>query len=481
MARPVVVIAVDGLPTEPPVNVTLPSISAADLIVGTEAEGNVGAYDPAATSYQRQWYRDSGGDAISGATGSDYVFTDDDIDHDIIFGVVPINAAGTGAEAFSDPVGPILESVPVNSALPTISGVPEIGQTLSGGDGVWEPTPSSYARQWYMDSAGDPISGETGSALVLGTATDGHEILFGVKGINATGTGAEAFSAPAGPVTPPSFVPLLDGLSSSPLGAWAYCQLLTSYTGALFKLRRDSDNATSDFSAVSNGEPDAAAITAWAAGANLFVVTLYDQSGDNNDLTQATAGNQLPFTVTAMGGKVGEDITATDRWLQPASSTDFNNLMTGGMAFHVAYQTQSALQSFQSPIWSKDNLFNRGFGFGLDDANKAMILIQCATSNASFKASAATTSKIYCETVNLDGTAADNAATWRRNGASLSYTGVAGSGSIINDNLTLRWGSGAFQAGQKVRKGQFVLFAAPLSGADLQTVNDRATAFYGAT
>lgn len=371
--------------------------------------------------------------------------------------------------------------IPVNTVAPAIPSDPVEGDLQAGEAGTWNDA-DSLAYQWFHGEGGGAISGADAIDYTPTEDDIGLTLLLRETAVGEGGHSVEAWSNESNAVVAgPDFTPLLDGLSSSPLGAWGYVQLLSTYTGPLFRLRRDSDNAESDFSAVSGGEPDSAAITAWAAGANLFVVKEYDQSGDTNDLVQATAANQPQFTVDAMGGKPGQNVTAVDRWLQPASSADFNGLMSGGMAFHIAYQTQSALQSFQSPIWSKDNLFNRGFGFGLDDTNKAMMLIQCATSDASYKASAATTSKVYCETINCDGTVADTALTWRRNGASLSYTGVAGSGAVINDNLTLMYGKGAFQDGQKVRKGQFVIFAAPLSSGDLQTVNDRATAFYGAT
>lgn len=57
--------------------------------------------------------------------------------------------------------------------VPSISGSPEVGKTLTANHGVWTATPTSYAYQWYVgDEAGStghlrPIEGATSSTFVV--------------------------------------------------------------------------------------------------------------------------------------------------------------------------------------------------------------------------------------------------------------------------------------------------------------------------
>lgn len=72
------------------------------------------------------------------------------------------------------------------------------------------------------------------------------------------------------------------------------------YSGALIRLRRDSDEAESDFSAV-DGILDTAAIATWLGAANGFATTWYDQSGSNRNAVQATADNQPKYIASHNG------------------------------------------------------------------------------------------------------------------------------------------------------------------------------------
>lgn len=72
-----------------------------------------------------------------------------------------------------------------------------------------------------------------------------------------------------------------------------------TYSGPVFNLRRSSDNATSNFytdatqSYLTTGANNTGTSFATWIGANTaFVVTWYDQSGQRNNATQATTGNQ---------------------------------------------------------------------------------------------------------------------------------------------------------------------------------------------
>lgn len=66
-------------------------------------------------------------------------------------------------------------------------------------------------------------------------------------------------------------------------------------------LRRDSDNATQDFSTLGSGTLDITSITTFKGAANLFVTKMYDQTGNGHDAVQATAANQPTFTLNNFG------------------------------------------------------------------------------------------------------------------------------------------------------------------------------------
>lgn len=80
---------------------------------------------------------------------------------------------------------------------------------------------------------------------------------------------------------------------------------LTAYTGNLVRLRRDSDDAESDFGYDADGNLDTAAITTWLGGATGYVVTVYDQAAAGDDITQATSTNQQLYEASAQNGRPG--------------------------------------------------------------------------------------------------------------------------------------------------------------------------------
>lgn len=76
-------------------------------------------------------------------------------------------------------------------------------------------------------------------------------------------------------------------------------KLRTAYTGSAIRLRRDSDNAELNIGFNPQGGLDTAAVTAWLGAANGFIVTLYDQSGNNRNYTQTVAANQPAFVLSS--------------------------------------------------------------------------------------------------------------------------------------------------------------------------------------
>lgn len=85
---------------------------------------------------------------------------------------------------------------------------------------------------------------------------------------------------------------LLLDLYPSASAAYSTRKLRNYYIGAAMRVRRSSDNAEQDIYFDANGNLDETALTTFVGVGNGFVTTWYDQSGNGNNATQSTAGNQ---------------------------------------------------------------------------------------------------------------------------------------------------------------------------------------------
>jgi hypothetical protein len=85
--------------------------------------------------------------------------------------------------------------------------------------------------------------------------------------------------------------PLLDTYSGA-AAAYSLRKLSSSYSGALIRVRRSSDNTELDINANVFGELDTVSLLAFAGAGDAFVKTWYDQSGNSNDATQTATGSQ---------------------------------------------------------------------------------------------------------------------------------------------------------------------------------------------
>lgn len=175
-----------------PFNIESPTVSG-DAQVGETLTGTDGEWGGTpAPVLTRQWKRD--GSAISGATGTTYDLVEDDEGAEITITVTATNSAGSASET-SAPVGPVEAalSAPVNSAAPTISGTPTVGQALTSTTGTWTGNPSpTYSRQWLRGSTA--ISGATAASYTLVAADVGQAISVRVTATNSQGS-AQATSA----------------------------------------------------------------------------------------------------------------------------------------------------------------------------------------------------------------------------------------------------------------------------------------------
>lgn len=81
--------------------------------------------------------------------------------------------------------GAVPAPTPVNTSVPTLTGTPVPGQTLTCSTGTWANNPSGYAYAWLRD--GSPISGQSASTYVVQNADSGHSISCQVTAANVGG------------------------------------------------------------------------------------------------------------------------------------------------------------------------------------------------------------------------------------------------------------------------------------------------------
>ena len=305
----------------PPSNTALPTISgtARDEETLTGTDGSWVGTEPLAFTYQ--WLRCSSGGGgvftamaamdvsgcseIGGATGSTYLLTSDDVGSTIELQVTAMNDYGS-ASAISEPTDVVLAAPPLNTDLPTISGIARDEETLSGTDGSWMGTaPLAFAYQWLRCSSGggggemamaamdvsgcSEIDSATGATYLLTSDDIGSTIELQVTATNDGGS-ASAISEPTDVVVaaPPSNTdrPVISGIA------------------------RDEETLTGTDGTWAGTEPLAFTYQ-WRRCNSSPPTFRYQSSGGCTDIPGATGSSYL-LTHDDVGHKIELDVTATN-------------------------------------------------------------------------------------------------------------------------------------------------------------------------
>ena len=121
---------------------------------------------------------------------------------------------------------------PANTALPTITGTPKVGETLTAQNGTWTNEPTAFQYQWQRcDADGSNclnVTGATGQTYGVRIADLGFRLRVAVTAHNAQGTatansGVTAIVGPAAPIT--NTRPTLVIISIRFLGARVYARV----------------------------------------------------------------------------------------------------------------------------------------------------------------------------------------------------------------------------------------------------------------
>jgi fibronectin type 3 domain-containing protein len=218
--------------SSPPAVVTTPSApsnTALPTISGTAAAGQTLTADPgqwsgtAPITYTFQWRScDQSGNncaSIAGATSQTYLVGQADVGTTLRVVVTGTNTYGS-ASATSAQTAVVIDPgplAPVNTSLPTISGTPQAGETLTADPGQWSGTqPISFAYQWdSCDQTGSNcvnILGATSQTYTLTLLDVDTTVRVEVTGSNTAGSSTAisnqtaVISAPA-PIAPSNTSP----------------------------------------------------------------------------------------------------------------------------------------------------------------------------------------------------------------------------------------------------------------------------------
>lgn len=172
----------------PPRNTTLPTINGTPQ-QGATLTATQGAWSGTAPlRYGYQW--------SDGATGSTDTLAAKDVGQSVSVKVTATNSAGS-TSAISASVGPVkakpsTPGAPSNTALPTITGASQVGNTLTASSGSWSgDTPMNYSYKWS--------DGKTGQRDTLPASDQGQNLTVTVTATNDAGS-ASATSKSVGPV-----------------------------------------------------------------------------------------------------------------------------------------------------------------------------------------------------------------------------------------------------------------------------------------
>jgi hypothetical protein len=199
----------------PPTNTGEPGISG-NAVQGQTLTGTTGAWT-GSPSYTFSWRRcgSDGGlpDAsncptISGASGTTYVLTSDDVGFRIRIRVTATNADGTQSAA-SNATSTVTATgggggAPVSTGQPVISGDPSVGSSLTASQGSWSNSPTGYAYQWVRCNADGGasdgsncgvISGATATSYTVQGGDNGFRLRVQVRATNGSGTTLAASNA----------------------------------------------------------------------------------------------------------------------------------------------------------------------------------------------------------------------------------------------------------------------------------------------
>lgn len=208
-------------------NQTAPSITGTPE-VGQTLTAHAGTWNPAdGVTYSYQWR--AGNNDIVGATFSTLTLTSAQANKSVSVDVTAHKSGYLDATKTSDPVGPVVQNVVTNTVPPSVSGTPQVGQTLTADNGTWQPSGVTFAYQWLANGA--EIANATGSTYALTSNEKDKSISVRVTGSKPDFTSLVRTSAQVGPVTAAGIPVVTNQAPPNVSGATQVGQMLTANHG----------------------------------------------------------------------------------------------------------------------------------------------------------------------------------------------------------------------------------------------------------
>lgn len=178
----------------------------------------------------------------------------------------------------------------------------------------------------------------------------------------------------------PAFTGILDTYTGAAVAYSAARRLSSSYTGALIRVRRSSDNTEQDIGYNGSNVLDESALTSFVGANNGFVVKWYDQSGNGKNMENSTASNQPRIvtsgTVLKDNSKPALSFNGTSQYL---AVTD-NTILHASSLTSCFYTAQIISGNSNPPLASKSYNGDGGYFFGqLGTDNKMQLYIDQGT------------------------------------------------------------------------------------------------------
>lgn len=149
--------------------------------VGQVLTANSGTWGPSGVTLAYQWLRD--GAPIGGATNGTYTVAPEDVGATVAVAVTGSLEGYTSTTRTSAATGAVVPGALTSTPTPTITGVVEVGQTVTAVPGTWAPEPVVLSYQWKR--AGVPIEGATMSAYDIVAEDAGSSLSVEVTGSKA--------------------------------------------------------------------------------------------------------------------------------------------------------------------------------------------------------------------------------------------------------------------------------------------------------
>jgi len=218
-----------------PANVDPPTITGTAR-VGEALTAHNGTWDNNPTEFRYRWLRcNTNGFSclLLAADGQTYRLAQADVGHTMRVRVTAINADGA-TNARSEPSDIVASNAAplTNTARPTITGTPRVGEQLMASPGTWTGNPTSFSYQWQrcdIDAVTClDVTGATGQSYGVRLADLGFRLRVQVTA-QKNGRSGTATSAPTGVVQPTTPVtnkrPTLRILGTKFLGARIYVRM----------------------------------------------------------------------------------------------------------------------------------------------------------------------------------------------------------------------------------------------------------------